>query len=206
MGALVRLDQLLPLMLPHLPGCDPTLHVMPTCRQMTREFFERSEAWVHTLPSQNLTYNVLTYTLTPSYDAQIRRIKEIRYTTADLIAQGLLGVPQSMSGKKFTPPSTLTLDAKPSSTITNGLEVDVILAPHLYSNEIPSELVDLWCTHIVAGTLAVLMGMKGREWSDPQGSKDNADKFESGIVQSNVDVLKGFTNADIRMATEGWLI
>lgn len=196
MARINKLTDLYPLMEPELPGCPQPL-ILQALRKKVRQFCQDTDAWREQLKDINLVAGQRDYVLNPSFDAEIRKIVEVRINTAANRAAGHIGAPVDFQRYTFhgelsqrsganLPPNTLTLDAtlNPSESVAGGLEVKVSLAPLLMAGQVDQDFLQKWGEAIIGGAMFYLMAMKNKKWSDPQ---------KAGLYL--VDYYKGLSRA-----------
>lgn len=92
-------------------------------------------------------------------------------------------------------PGTVLLSFDPD-TETNGLVVDCIVAPKACVQQLPSELGTHWYDVILKGSLASLMRVRNRPWSDMQTANLYQGTYKSGVVQARDAARRMYTNAE----------
>jgi hypothetical protein len=202
MGKATTFTGLLNLVLQDLPGCPNTLAVQHL-QQAARKFCERTEAWREKLPAINLVVDDVTYTLTPSYDCEIRRILEVWLRTETDVTNGYDGTLQTYDKYEYEPEgSVLTLaDAiTPKTAVTSGLVVKVALVPYLVTDVdsidvqggISPTFLNSWAEPIVARAKYTLMLSPKKSWSNPQLAGVFLAEYNAGVSKAltEVDGLK----------------
>lgn len=200
----VRYDQLLDGIRPHLSGCGDGL-IVRTMRSIGQEFCRRSQCWREKI-SKNMVAGTRSYTLTSAFSADIQRVRDVWFLSATDVTNGEDGTLQDINSIKFTPPSTLLLPYNPGQSITGGLVVRVILTPQYNADEIGDEVANLWGFALEAGVIGRIKAMPNQPWSDERGARDWSTRFDDGITQAETDSDKNFTNMDLTSTGPGWLI
>jgi hypothetical protein len=169
-------------MVPELPGC-PENFILQAIKKTVRKFCQDTDAWREQLASIDLVEGQLPYVLTPTWEAEIKHIIEVRINTEDGIAESNIGAlidPKlyTFYGEASTRlgvaivKNTLYLDEslEPAEDVTDGLEVKISLVPELNTDdkEIDMNFLVRWSEAIIGGSIWWLMTLKGRKWSDPQ--------------------------------------
>lgn len=174
-------SDLLPLVVPELPGCPEPL-ILQSLRQAGRDLCGESEAWRDTI-EMNIVASQSDYVLVPIWDAEIRRIIEVRVggTTSAEISPSLY---------EFTPSTnTLTLDSEPSAALTDGLVVKVALVPTLFANELAGWFMERWNEGVVAGCKAMLMLMPGKKWTNQPLSQKYLHDFAHSVALARHEIV-----------------
>ena len=178
MAQATTFNDLLNLVLPEVPGCPISLAVHHL-QMAARQFCADTEAWREKLDPINLVANDLTYTLTPLYDAEVRRVIEVWIRTAADVTAGDDGTLLTYDQYEFDPTgSVLTLDdsIEPQLAVTSGLVVKVVLVPYLVTNVdslatqggITATFLNYWAEPIMARSKSTLMRMVRTAWANPQ--------------------------------------
>ncbi len=165
--AVNKYQDLHPFMLPELPGCTPAM-ILQALQRANRQFCMDTEAWVEDR-TLDIVADQTEYTLNPTWDADIRRVKELRLNNAENIAAGNMGHVQAPEFYQFQPPNTLVLEdeIKPSESVTKGLEIEVIIIPSLNATSIDPGFVEQWVDAIMGWAMHNLMTMERKKWSNP---------------------------------------
>jgi len=178
MAQATTFNDLLNLVSPEVPGC-PTALAVQHLQMAARQFCADTEAWREKLDPINLVANDLTYTLTPLYDAEVRRVIEVWIRTAADVTAGDDGTLLTYDQYEFDPTgSVLTLDdsIEPQLAVTSGLVVKVVLVPNLVTNVdsiatqggITATFLNYWAEPIMARSKSTLMRMVWTAWANPQ--------------------------------------
>jgi len=187
-------NDLLNLVLPEVPGCPSALAVQHL-QMAARQFCADTEAWREKLEAIDLVANDVTYTLTPAYDAEIRRIADVWIRTAADVTAGDDGTLLTYDQYEYDPTgSVLTLDdsIEPQLAVTDGLVVKVVLVPNLVTNVdsiatqggISATFLNYWAEPIMARSKHTLMRMVRTAWANPH---------MAGVYQA--EYLDGFSRA-----------
>ena len=199
MGQATTFNGLLKLIRQDVPGC-PNVLVIQHLQQAARKFCEKTEAWREKLPAINLVVDDVTYTLTPSYDCEIRRILKLWIRTADDVTNARDGALQTYDKYEYEPEGSVLIlsDAiKPKTAVTSGLVVKVVLVPYLTTDVdsnavqggISPTFLNSWAEPIVAYAKYTLMLSPKKSWSNPQ----LAGVF---LNECNVGVSRALTEVD----------
>jgi len=203
MARINKLTDLYPLMEPELPSCPEPL-ILQALRKKTRQFCQDTDVWREQLKDIDLVAGQRDYVLNPSFDAEIRKIVEVRINTAENRAAGYRGAEVKSQYYMFhgelsqrlgvnLQPNTLTLDEslEPSASETGGLEVKVSLAPLLMAGQVDQDFLQKWCEAIIGGAMFYLMTMPRKKWSDPQKAGLYLVDYNKGISRARRENVVG---------------
>lgn len=165
MPEISTLADLRQLMIPELAMC-PNPLIDQKIQQAHREFCRVSEAWKEKLDPIDLVEDEEHYTVSPSYDAHIVRVNKVWVRSETDVDNGDDGILQDESQWDFTVPDTLEFVTAPTTDVTEGLVVEVILLPYPNSTDIDSEFVNRYHEGIVGYAMWQLLRMKGKKWTD----------------------------------------
>lgn len=179
-------EELYPLLMPELPGCSyPMLDL--NLREVAREFCTTTSVWRSTFDGINLLANQLSYDLdTPESESELVRLTKLS------IADDLMWVDDEYiapTNRRRTdalvprpkynrdePPFTLTPDLvqltlianlTPSASLAGGLKLEGVMRPARDATQLPDLLVTQYSEAMRLGTLARLMLMGNKTWSNP---------------------------------------
>jgi len=189
---------ILNLLLSDVPGCSNTFATQHL-QQAARKFCEDTEAWREKLPAISLVAEDVTYTLTPSYDCEIRRILEVWIRTSTDVTDGLDGTLQDYDKYEYEPEgSVLTLDdtIEPQEAVTSGLVVKVVLVPYLVTDVdslavqggISPTFLNYWAEPILAYAKYSLMLLQKKAWSNPQLAAVCLRDYNTGVSRAKTEV------------------
>lgn len=210
MGQASTFADLLDMLLLETPGCSAAIATQHL-QQAARQFCSETEAFKEKLAAINLVEDDVTYTLTPTYNCEIRRIDEVWIRTSTDVTNGDDGTLQEYDKYTFDPlTNVLTLDdsIEPQESVTSGLVVKVSLVPYLKTNVwagtptnaggIPAAFLNLWAEAILAYAKYTLMRMPGKPWSNPSLAMVHKKDYDSGVTDARVETesLKYRTEAD----------
>lgn len=210
MGQASTFADLLDLLLLETPGCSQAIATQHL-QQAARQFCSDTEAFKEKLAAIDLEEDEVEYTLTPTYDCEIRRIDEVWIRTSTDVTNGDDGMLQEYDKYTYDPLTrTLTLDdsIEPQEDVTSGLVVKVSLVPYLKTNVwvgtptntggIVAAFLNLWAESILAYAKYTLMRMPLKSWSNPQLAMLYKRDYDSGVTDARVETesLKYRTEAD----------
>ncbi|OGA97137.1 MAG: hypothetical protein A3E79_00215 [Burkholderiales bacterium RIFCSPHIGHO2_12_FULL_61_11] len=167
------------LLLPELPGCTTTmldLHL----RETARTFCQQTGAWKLPFDAVNLVADVATYDLSPS-ESQAEVVRITRLTLDGELMWEDTDRPQRHTDDaepKYTrnePPFslspdlleiTLITDEMPTAAVVGGMEIIGTMKPTSTATQIPDFLKRQYSDAMRYGTLARLMVMAKKPWTD----------------------------------------
>jgi hypothetical protein len=198
MASATTFSDLLAHIMVDLPKC-PTVLALQHLQQSARKFCEKSEAWQVKLDAINLVAEQVDYTLTPEFNAEIRRIAEVWIRTDSDVTDGLDGKLLDFDKYDFEPiGSVLTLadSVEPSAAVTDGLVVKVVLVPNLTTDVdtldvqggITATFLNYWAESIMAGAKYTLMRFTSRPWSDPRAAMMYLNDFNAGVSKAKTEI------------------
>lgn len=194
MSAIKCYDGLWPHMVSELNGMEKFKPLgLQAVQKAAREFCRESERWRETLHSQNLTVDITNYTVDWNYNARIDRIEEVRWNTEDGIDAGNKGVVRPRAEWTYSPPETLDFITAPVASVTNGLEIDVVLVPHLDSCDIAEWFLNRYAEPIIGWAMHFLMSMQGKMWTNPQRARQYMDDYHRGLTAAQAEKSRAFT-------------
>jgi len=185
-----------------LPGCPQPLfnqHII----QAGRLFCEKSRVWREDLDSYDLEEDEKEYTLSPivdsvTYAARIEAIVEVRWNSEDGVTNGDDGTLQNWRTYGLNPnTNVLTFETAPSDDVTDGLDVKVILVPHLDATDMNDWVLNLYAEPILAGALTTLKLIPKTEWYDPPGADRNARIFRNGVAKAKADIARQYRDGSV---------
>jgi len=189
--AVNRYVDLYPLMTPELPGCTEPMMLQALQRSM-RQFCIDTEAWWETLASVNLVEDQTEYNINSTWDAEIKRIKELRINTEDNIAAGNDGAIQDHELYEFITPDALILDdnLKPAEDVTGGLEIEVRIVPSITATSVDPTFLNDWIDAILGWAMNYLMSMTHKKWSNPDRSAYYMMQYLKGVSTAKSEKVR----------------
>jgi hypothetical protein len=168
-----------PLLVPELPGIENVL-MLQQIQLTAREFFRDTESWREELSPVNIVVDKTTYALPKLYDAMIHRIIWVKTggDTAD---------PIEVDDYNLIEDYMLELENAPDTALTDGLIVKAVFIPYLFSNEIPTFLMEKWAEAIAAGVKAALMMQNNKKWSNAERGQLYAQEFYNWQARARFD-------------------
>ena len=161
-----------------MPGFPPENLVQDKLRWAWERLLDRSEVWREELDPIDAVQDQADYTLSPSEGVVIRVI------TVKLSESVI-----SPLGYKMTGLSTLTFETDyiPSEDITDGIEVEVALAPDIDSTTGPAWVLQRHYTALVHGARFALYRQLRKPWSDPIAAEEQKELWEYGLAKAIED-------------------
>jgi len=187
-------DDLLPLMVLDLNGCDEKLMLL-ALRQAGRDFCKQSESWLYEFPAVNVVLGQTDYEYIAPYMANIHRVLWVKYNNSEL----------SLDDYTFVEEKTLVLANSPTANITAGLEMKVVLRPKISSEQIPSWFLERYAEYITAGAKSYLMGMPSKPFSNPNLSTFYDKIYTDGISTAKREVITDFKSGNILASAESFI-
>ena len=198
MGQATTFNDILNMILPEVPGC-PSVLATQHIQQAARQFCTDSEAWREELPAIDLVAEDVTYTLTPSYDCEIRRVLKVWIRTEDDVTNGDDGTLLDFDDYEYAPAgSVLTLDdsVEPQEAVTDGLVVEVVLVPYLSTNVdalltqggISATFLNYWAEPIIARAKHTLMRMTRTAWANPDLAGVYLAEYHDGVSRAKTEM------------------
>lgn len=200
------LDELLHLLLPHVPGCPEPLAVSGL-RQAATSFCDRTRLWRDTStqtvgPHQDVAV---------PYGAQLRTVISARFngrlipavTTSEL---DRLYPHQDWRELEGVEPDYLTqaagnrLQLVPagSGTLTLALE----LLPSIDADELPAFLVDRYHSVLIDGALGCVLQVPGQPFTNPELAMMYEGRFHRALDRHATDAQRGRMNAPLRTKSQ----
>lgn len=194
----VRLNQLIPSVVDKLPATPLKGQVIRALREAAQTFCFETEVWKQPLVAMDLVAGQLTYTLSTDWQAEIKRIQNVRIRTAADIAANRLGTLRDCSRDTFTPATAeYRFDSAPSSVaVAGGLVFTVTLVPNLQTDEMPTWITGLYGTAFVYGAIKDMCTHKGAgQMHDPDTAKLYGAKYANMKTAVAAEVFKQNMNA-----------
>jgi hypothetical protein len=156
----------------------------------------------------DLVANQKLYVLTTSQVGyEIVRPFEVRIASAASIAAGDYGQLQSESSYVYNPLTGYLefITAPSSEALTNGLEVDLVVAPLEDSPSMNFTFVSRWSRYIQAGALAYLQGQANKPWYDPRAAEVNDIEYWRGLSLCRRERYTNTTTLQSKARPASWL-
>ena len=203
-------SSLLPFIAPDLPDCPEPL-ILRTLHQIGRDFCLESEVWRKEVEPVDLEVGELTYEIVPDVavddEPEVVRIVwlKIEDVEKDIDTYTLISPTDS------DPAFYVTLDdsLEPAVDVTDGLEMEIALAPSLTQDILPSAFLSRWSSTLVAGVLARLQMYDPRRyrWGDYEQAAVNLRAYQRGIGEARRErFVKGRSGTLRAVPREGWAV
>ena len=190
-------DQLLPYLLPEVPGVPDALAkqtIMRTCN----DFCWETGVWSEIQEPISVQDNVNEYDLDTPSGAQIVTIKSIWMVNRELVPVTMERlqelIPNWQEAKGSDPAyyncpndySVVRIYPIPLGANSAKMTIRAIYTPDQFGSYVPDFLVTTFLDEILAGAKARLMQMPGKSWSNPQLALVNQIAFTEGITKAKV--------------------
>lgn len=189
------LTDLLPEVVPLMAGC-PEGAIMQALRIGCREFCKKTELWIEER-SFDLVEDQDEYSIYSSWDANIMRLREVRINTTEGIANNRDGAVQNPASYEFKANRTLKFYQAPTSSLTDGLEVKMSLAPSVTCNDndafIDPEFLDQYYNGPKSYAIFYLKSQKGTRYYDPAGSQMWYTEWNKAVRDGRFDFINNTT-------------
>ena len=215
---LTAYSDLLPTMVPELPGCSEAM-ITQALLDAGRTFCTETEVWQKELAAINIVASQAQYGLDPAEvtdvsnaqpEPEVKKISWVKISDAqqEVYTYKLAKYTgAALSAPAQTPQYAVEFltDYVPDTAISAGLVVKVVLAPNWNSSYISSYVLSGYGQGIAALAKQNLMLMPGKRWYNP--SRAN---YLSGVYLSvfNAAVKDRYTDrnsADVRVVYRPWL-
>lgn len=203
-------DQLLPYLLPEVPGVPDTLAKQAIMRT-ANDFCWETGVWNEIQDPIAVVDDVNEYELDAPKGAQIVTIKSIWMVNRELVPvtmerlQELIPNWQESKGSdpayynSATDYSTARIYPIPSGANGAKMTIRAIYAPDQFGNTLPDFLVDKFLDEILCGAKARLMQMPGKAWSDPGLAGANQAFYIEGITKAKVFIAHDKVAGSVRV-------
>lgn len=203
-------DQLLPYLLPEVPGVPDSLAtqaIMRTCN----DFCWETGVWNEIQDPIPVQDGVNEYELDTPKGAQIVTIKSIWMVNRELVPvtmerlQELIPNWQESQGSDpayYNCPndwSAVRIYPIPMGANSAKMTIRAIYTPDQFGSFIPQFLVDVYLDEILAGAKARLMQMPGKSWSNPALAGVNQTAFIDGITKAKVFIAHDKVAGSVRV-------
>lgn len=202
-----------PLLLPELPACpEPMMDLH--LREVARDFCLRTSAWAAQFDAVDLVASQAAYDIdAPESDAVVTRVTKVT-------ANGVLlwsdtdpamdeDVPKYLRGN---PPFvvsndllqlTFIADEVPTASLVAGLALEGALQPSRGATTLPNFLLDVHSEAMRVGTLARLMLMGNKPWTDRAMATDYRTQWEQKVGYAAYQGDTGNTRKTLRVRKWG---
>ena len=191
--------------LPEVQGC-PVAVVNHTLRDVLIDFYDQTGLLVYAQSPISVVADTATYSLTPPANYEVSRIEELMLGDLRLFPVSQVQLAQmyfnwqTISG----PPQyyfcettdSFRLVPVPAEAPDDTIQPRVVLTPSRACSGISEDWIyDGWVNVLAAGTLARLMRMPGKPWTDLQRAVIYQDQFRSGMTAARSQADRGQSGA-----------
>ena len=191
-------DKFLPYIMPHLTGC-PTDLVEQALIERTQHFCERTQLWRVDMDPETTVAGEHTYTL--YLPAAVEAVLWLRLDGNDLtIADDRDMLPELFSAtgqpRYYSLEGDSAVRLYPVPDAAYPFTARVVLKPSQSSRGVEQFLFDAHVRTLASGTLAQLMAMPEKTWSNLPLAAVHDQQFERGIARARV---RDFRNVPLRV-------
>lgn len=194
-------EELLPLMLEDLPGCDDSVKVQ-TLRDAWRNFCHKAERWRPRLVL-NRVENQTVYPLTVPFQASIITVLKVCTRNQTQIDNDEDGTPLHSDIWRISEHDgglNLHLISRPRDSLAGGLAVIPVLEPdHDCMDCEAPHLLKKYALTIVAGAKYQLARMPGKKWSSAVVAAENRNAWLNGVGDGRRDALRQYQGSGLSM-------
>lgn len=202
-----------PLLLPELPDCpEPMMDLH--LREVARDFCLRTSAWAVPFDAVNLVALQASYDLdAPESDAVVTRLTKLTVNTLLLWSDTDPAMDKDAPKyRRAKPPFTvsndllqitLATDEVPTAATTGGLQLEGVLQPSRGATTLPDFLLTVYSDAMRVGTLARLMVMGNKPWTDRALASDYRTQWEQKVGYAAYQVDVGNTRKTLRVRKWG---
>jgi hypothetical protein len=194
----MKLDELLPRLLPEVAGC-PDVTARQALLDAAIEFCRDSGAWDQ-VQEQAITLSdgVGSYDIDCDSDGRVLAVKRVWHACGELspksTAELSLVLPTWETARSNVPAFYNTADARQALRVypipdgAQGLKLSLRAAfvPRLDAQYLDDALVNDWYEALLAGAKARLMAMPRRAWSDPQLAAYHKGAFNDAKTEARI--------------------
>lgn len=200
-----------PLLLPELPTCpEPMMDLH--LREVARDFCRTTSAWKLPFDAINLVADQATYDLdAPETDAVVLRVTKLTIN-GDLLWSDVDSSDEEAKYQRNCPPFTvspdllevtLAEDEVPSADATGGLVLVGALQPSIKASTLPDFLLSVNSEAMRLGTLARLMVMGNKPWTDRVLATDYRAQYQQLIGFASYQSSVSNTRQPLRVTKWG---
>lgn len=209
---MVTWSQFYPYVQPEVPGA-PLPLIDHMLRKAAIEFCEESAIHVIDATPIDVVANTGTYALATG---------NVEYDVSTIKYAWFNGVPISYVSQEFlndqtgaywpaqtaTAPTGFTQQDQdnvilypiPTVSLTAGLKLKLVARPSLASTGVANWIGNRFIQEIAYGGLALLAGMVGKDWTNPELEAKSRSQFEAAKTRAVIDANRSFTRAPLQIA------
>ena len=173
-----------------IPDC-PDFFIESRIQEVAMEFFKASKSWRVDLDPAAVSKDTATYELEVPSKTAVAEVLSILHLTNTLTPRTEAQLQQlepewrtkSGAPKYFTQlaPDTVTIAPIPIATTAKAMSIRVAVYPTIVANRMDSQMFNDSYNALVSGTLAKLLLMVGKTWSDPNMGSVYAQMYSQEI-------------------------
>lgn len=187
----MRLDALLPLVLPEVSGCPHPTLVLHLAMAGQR-FCVETGAWAVMADEQITSEGLTGYDVEPATDAMVVRVREVwldgRVLSPVSVVSAIDHQDAPTGYTHYDDRQVLRLNGQPRTG--QKLQMRLVMAPKTNSTTIPDDLAMRHQVAIAAGAKSTLMVMPNQVWTNPQLGGYHAQEFKRAISEARIDALR----------------
>lgn len=208
----MKLDALLPYLLPDVPGV-PDITALQALRLSTIRFCEETLAWDEIQDPVPLEDGVNEYDLDVEQGSRIAAIKNVWLADRPLTPVSMEELSQRLPNWQTATGSDPVYYNAPADQnairiypIPDGVEdfgktmtLRVVYVPTLAATTVPDSVLNLYLEPIIHGAKYRLMVAPGKGWSNPQLAVYHQAEFEKGVHSAKIDILHEGVQGSLRV-------
>lgn len=212
------LADFLPEVLVEAPKC-PRQTAIRALRQAAIRLCEDAPIWQDNIAAGDVEADVDDYRITPPTDSRVVSVLTVMWNSARLILPATAEELDAIdNGWRLRPPGEPTrfispdlepdrirFNRLPETTITDGLEVSVVLKPTQGATTVGDVLYADWLHTIAAGALQALLTMPGKDWTDAGTAVYYGRLFAEGLARAKARALKGNQRKPTQVQMRRWV-
>lgn len=187
-------DAFLPLITPHLSGCQVAtikLYLASTAA----DFFARTYLWRDQITGITVTAGKVDYDLDPD-TGLVEDIISVVYgettlTRTDLRLIGAEKLSETGEPREFWVQADNSIRIFPIPEVGTTLKVYAVLKPSRSGTGVEDWIYETWADTIVSGTIAQLAMIPGKEWTDVALAGMHKGLFERAITNARIRDFRG---------------
>lgn len=203
-------DQLLPYLLPEVPGVPDSLATQAIMRT-ANDFCWETGVWNEIQDPIAVQDNVNEYQIDAPSGAQVVTIKSIWMVNRELVPVTMERlqelIPNWQESKGSDPAyynsaadySTVRIFPIPYGANGAKMTIRAVYTPDQFGTTLPKFLADTFLDEILAGAKARLMIMPGKSWSNPQLAGVNQLMYAEGVVKAKVYIAHDKVAGNVRV-------
>jgi hypothetical protein len=197
MASTINVSQVLPFVLPDVPGAPDALvarHIMFTAN----DFCIATGVWDEIQDPTTVIDKIYQYEVDVPKSAQVATIKNIWMPNRELIPATMNQIQQFIPNWQTSAGSepvyynaaqdwtTFRIFPIPENANKVKMTLRVAYAPDQFGSVLPSFLVDRWLDEITAGAKARLQAVPGKSWTNRADAVENRRIYEDGKLEAKI--------------------